>query len=87
MNGCLSDEIRAFRSLFDGYEHGGVKIDGRGVSVIQAKFNTLLALAGELEEERSRTQWNRLGEPLDPATAGDNVVMFLPAADREGGAL
>lgn len=80
----LTDEIRQFRSLFDGYEHGGVKIDGRGVLVIQAKINTLLAMAGELEEECSRDQWNQLGEPLD--CIGENVVMLLPAADRQGGA-
>ena len=82
MTELLTDEIRRFRQLFDGFEHGGLQMSGRHVRTVIAKINTLLAMAGELEEENSSLRWNRIGEPVKPDLAGGNVVIFPACADE-----
>lgn len=83
MTVLLTDEIKRFRELFEGYEHGGLRMSGRAVETVIAKINTLLAMAGELEEENSCRLWNTsIGEPLDPRVIGGNVVMFPTFDDQ-----
>lgn len=84
MSVFLTDEIKHFRDMFDGYDQTGVQISGRRVRIIQAKINTLLALASELEEETSCRQWNRLGRPLDEHLTSDKVVLFPGRDDPNG---
>ena len=76
MNLLLTDEIKRFRQLFEGHEQGGLRMQGRHVETIIAKINTLLAMAGELEEENSMLRWNQTGKPFDPDPAGGNVVLL-----------
>ena len=64
--------------MFEAYRGTGVEISGEGVSYLLQRFNTIQALAEELEEElglRDRGRGER--QPL----AGANVVLFPVPTD------
>ena len=82
----LSDDLARLADNFDQFVHGGIAMDGETVIGIVATLRSLYRAARQLENEVSKTRWNRAAELdrriearrilYEVGRPGSNVTLF-----------